>query len=166
MPSVLSRVESGVALIGRSVAWLTLAMVLLTFTVVVLRYGFSLGWIWLQESVTYLHATVFMLAAAWTLQEDGHVRVDIFYRDGSPRYRAVVNLAGALLFLVPFCVFLIAIGWEYVMPSWNLREGSREAGGVPLVYLLKSLILLMPLLLLLQSAPLIYRNFKQLRDGG
>ena len=140
-----------VSWLGRTVSWLTLVMTLLIFGVVLLRYGFNLGWIWLQESVTYLHATIFMVAAAWTLQVDDHVRVDIFYRDRSPRYRNLVNLGGTLLFLVPFSVFLLIIAWDYVAVSWASHEGSREAGGLPLVWLLKSLMLVLPVLLLLQS---------------
>lgn len=140
-----------VGALGRAVAWLTLLMTLLTFGVVLLRYGFNLGWIWLQESVTYLHALVFMVAAAWAFQTDDHVRVDIFYRGRSERYRSWVNLAGTLLFLAPFCLFLVVVAWDYVAASWATREASREAGGLPLVWLLKSLILVMPLLLLLQS---------------
>jgi TRAP-type mannitol/chloroaromatic compound transport system permease small subunit len=141
----------GVAGVGRAVSWLTLLVVLVTFGVVLLRYGFNLGWIWLQETITYLHAAVFMLAAAWTLQVDGHVRVDVSYRERSPRYQAMVNLAGTLLLLIPVCVFLLSVAWAYVMRSWAVMEGSREAGGLPLVYLLKSLILALPALLLLQS---------------
>jgi len=137
--------------IGRAVSWLTLVMVVLTFSIVVLRYGLNQGWIWLQESVTYLHAMVFMIAAAWAYQEDKHVRVDIFYRDRSPRHRAWVNLLGTLIFLLPFSVFLLIIGWDYVAASWSAMESSREAGGLPLVYLLKSLILVLPALLLIQS---------------
>jgi TRAP-type mannitol/chloroaromatic compound transport system permease small subunit len=156
--------EKLVAITGRAVAWLTLAMVLLTFAVVILRYGFDLGWIWLQELVTYMHAMVFMLVAAWTLQEDGHVRVDIFYRDRSHRQRALVNLAGTVLFLMPLCVFLLVIGWEYVFSSWSLMEKSREAGGLPLVYLLKSLILLLPALLLMQAVPGLLRALKVLKS--
>jgi len=140
-----------VSWLGRTVSWLTLVMTLLIFAVVLLRYGFNLGWIWLQESVTYLHATIFMVAAAWTFQADDHVRVDIFYRDRSPRYRNLVNLAGTVLFLVPFSVFLLIIAWDYVAVSWASHEASREAGGLPLVWLLKSLMLVLPLLLLLQS---------------
>ena len=140
-----------VGALGRAVAWLTLLMTLLTFGVVLLRYGFNLGWIWLQESVTYLHALVFMVAAAWAFQTDDHVRVDIFYRDRSERYRSWVNLAGTLLLLVPFCLFLVVVAWDYVAASWSTWESSREAGGLPLVWLLKSLILVMPVLLLLQS---------------
>jgi TRAP-type mannitol/chloroaromatic compound transport system permease small subunit len=137
--------------VGRTVSWLTLLMVLLTFAIVILRYGMNQGWIWLQESVTYLHALVFMTAAAWAFQTDDHVRVDIFYRDRSGRHKAWVNLIGTLIFLVPFSIFLIVIGWDYVAASWLTKEGSREAGGLPLVYLLKSLILILPALLLIQS---------------
>jgi TRAP-type mannitol/chloroaromatic compound transport system permease small subunit len=137
--------------LGRGVAWLTLIMTMLIFAVVLLRYGFNLGWIWLQESVTYLHALIFMIAAAWAFQTDDHVRVDIFYRDRSERYRLAVNLAGTVLFLVPFSLFLLYIGWDYVAASWVNREASREAGGLPLVWLLKTLILALPSLLLVQS---------------
>jgi TRAP-type mannitol/chloroaromatic compound transport system permease small subunit len=137
--------------LGQAVSWLTLLMVGLTFAIVVLRYGMNQGWIWLQESVTYLHASVFMIAAAWACQSDEHVRVDIYYRDKSERHKAWVNLLGTLIFLVPFSVFLLIIGWNYVAASWATMETSREAGGLPLVYLLKSLILVLPALLLLQS---------------
>jgi TRAP-type mannitol/chloroaromatic compound transport system permease small subunit len=151
--------------LGQTVAWLTLAMTLLTFGVVVLRYGFNLGWIWLQESITYLHALVFMVAAAWALQTDDHVRVDIFYRARSDRYRYLVNLAGTLLFLLPFSIFLLIIGWNYVAASWATHEASREAGGLPLVWLLKSLILVLPALLLLQSWSTVKSCARALRGG-
>ena len=137
--------------IGRGVSWLTLLMVVLTFSIVILRYGMNQGWIWMQEIVTYLHAVVFMTAAAWTFQTDDQVRVDIFYRDRSNRHKAWVNLLGTLVFLIPFSIFLIVVGWDYVAASWATKEGSREAGGLPLVYLLKSLILVLPALLLIQS---------------
>lgn len=145
---IAARIVGG---LGRGVAWLTLVMTLLIFAVVLLRYGLNLGWIWLQEGGTYLHALIFMTAAAWAFQTDDHVRVDIFYRDRSPRYQHAVNLAGTLLCLVPFSLFLLYIGWDYVAASWVNWEGSREAGGLPLVWLLKSLILVLPILLLLQS---------------
>jgi TRAP-type mannitol/chloroaromatic compound transport system permease small subunit len=140
-----------IAVLGRTVSWLTLLMTLLAFGIVVLRYGFNLGWIWLQESVTYLHALVFMVAAAWAFQTDDHVRVDIFYRARSERYRNWVDLVGTLVLLLPFCLFLLVIGWDYVAASWANHKASREAGGLPLVWLLKSLILVLPALLLLQS---------------
>jgi len=139
-------------------------MVILTFVIVVLRYGFNLGWIWLQESVTYLHAMVFMLAAAWAWQTDDHVRVDIYYRERSPRQKAVVNLVGTLIFLVPVCVFLLFISWNYVLVSWTGQEGSREAGGLALVYLQKTLILVLPAMLLLQSATEVRRSIHTMRQ--
>ena len=92
-----------------------------------------------------------MVVAAWTLQQDGHVRVDIFYSKMSGHSRAMVDLLGTLLFLVPFCLFVLVTAWPYVGSSWELLEASREAGGLPLVFLLKSLILVMPVLLLGQS---------------
>ena len=140
-----------IAVCGKSVAWLTLVMVLLTFTIVILRYGFNMGWIWLQETLTYLHVAVFTIVAAWTLQQDGHVRVDIFYADMPEKKRALTDLLGTLVFLIPFCIFVLIIAWPYVANSWKLLESSREAGGLPLVFLLKSLILVLPALLLAQA---------------
>jgi TRAP-type mannitol/chloroaromatic compound transport system permease small subunit len=136
---------------GRYVAWLTAGMVLVTFVVVVLRYVFDMGWIAMQESVTYMHGLVFMLGAAYTLRHDGHVRVDIFYRKMSPRGRALVNLLGTLLLLGPMMIYILSDSWQYVTSSWDVMEGSREAGGLPGVYLLKTLLLIMPVLLLLQG---------------
>lgn len=148
---------------GRLVAWLTLLMVLVTFAIVVLRYGFNLGWVALQESVTYMHALVFMLAAAYTWRHDGHVRVDIFYRRFSPRGRAWVDLLGTLLLLLPMMTALFWLSWDYVASAWSLREGSRESGGLPLVWLLKSLLLALPALLALQGVAQIIRSIRILR---
>jgi TRAP-type mannitol/chloroaromatic compound transport system permease small subunit len=138
-------------LTGRIVSWLTLAMVLITFAVVVLRYVFETGSIAMQESVTYLHAIVFMLCAAYTLKHDAHVRVDIFYQRWSERARAWVDLTGTLLLLMPVCVFIIVSSLDYVAMSWSIQEGSQEAGGLDGVYLLKAVIPLMAGLLLLQG---------------
>ncbi|HEB55587.1 MAG TPA: TRAP transporter small permease subunit [Gammaproteobacteria bacterium] len=136
---------------GRSVAWLTLLMVLLTFIIVVLRYGFDSGWIALQESVTWLHATVFMIGASYALKRDSHVRVDIFYQKFSPRGRALVDLLGSLLLLLPVCLFIFLASWDYVLEAWKIGESSAETGGLPGLYLLKSLLLIMPSLLILQA---------------
>ena len=151
---------------GKTVAWLTLLMVLLTFSIVILRYGFNLGWIWLQEILIYFHVTVFTIGAAWTLQQNGHVRVDIFYADMPAKKRALIDLLGTLLFLIPFCIFLLVIAWPYVTGSWKLLEGSREAGGLPLVFLLKSLILVLPALLLGQAVLNTTDALKTLRGNG
>jgi TRAP-type mannitol/chloroaromatic compound transport system permease small subunit len=161
-----SALRSIIALCGKTAAWLTVAMVLLTFAIVILRYGFNLGWIWLQESVVYFHVTVFTVVTAWALQQDGHVRVDIFYTKMPDRKRALVDLLGTLFFLVPFCLFILATAWPYVASSWKVLEGSREAGGLPLVFLLKSLILVMPVLLLGQSFINATDAWKTLRNAS
>lgn len=150
---------------GRCIAWLTLAMVLVTFAIVIFRYAFSMGWIWLQESVSYLHAFVFMLGAAYTFKHDGHVRVDIFYRHFSHRQRALVDLLGNLLLVLPVCIFIFFNSWDDVANSWARLEGSEETDGLDLVYVLKTCMLLMPLLVSLQGIAHILRNFLSLRAG-
>ncbi len=136
---------------GQASAWLTLLLVLVTFTVVVLRYVFQFGSIAMQESILYLHASVFMLGAAYTLKKDGHVRVDIFYRSFSAKHKALVNLLGSLFLLLPVCSFLLWASWGYVANAWSIHEGSGETGGLPYVYLLKTLIPLAAFLLILQG---------------
>jgi len=145
------RIDALAELTGRIVAWLTLVMVLVTGTVVLLRYAFNTGSIALQESITYLHATVFMLCAAYTLKHDAHVRVDIFYQRCTPRTRAWIDLLGTLLLLLPVCMFILVSSLDYVSAAWAVHEGSREAGGLNGVYLLKTLIPVMAVLMLLQG---------------
>lgn len=137
--------------IGQWVATLTLAMALVYFGVVVMRYLFSLGSIALQESVTYMHAMVFMLAAAWTLSIDGHVRVDIFYSRWSARRKDWADLIGSLLLLLPVAIFLFAVSLSFVTESWRVQETSAQPGGLAYVYLLKTLILVMATQLVLQA---------------
>jgi TRAP-type mannitol/chloroaromatic compound transport system permease small subunit len=148
---VLNVVESFTETTGRLIAWLTMLMVVLVMIVVVTRYFLEVGSIALQESVTYLHCLVFMLGLAFTLKHDGHVRVDIFYRGFSPKSKAVVNLLGGILFLVPVCLLIFFTSWNYVLASWAIQETSAENNGLPFVYLLKTLMLLMPATLLLQG---------------
>jgi len=143
---------------GRFIACLTLGMVVITFTVVVLRYLFHSGSIALQESITYLHATLFMLGAAWTLKQDGHVRVDIFYSKHSRRTRAWIDLVGTLLLLFPVCGFILFSSLDYVAASWSVQEGSQEAGGLDAVFLLKTTIPVMAVLLMLQGCAIILNN--------
>lgn len=151
--------------IGRAAAWLTLLMVLITFVVVVMRYAFDAGFIWIQESVVWMHAVVFMLGAAYTLRDEEHVRVDVFYRNMSPQRRAWVDLLGVIIFLVPVCVFLAWNSWDFVLQSWRIGESSRESGGLPypFVPLLKSALLLMPLTVALQGVSLLLKSLRTLR---
>ncbi len=144
-------IDRAIAAIGRAAAWCCLYVVLAEFAVVFMRYALGIGSIKLQESVLYAHAGLFMLAAAWTLQVDGHVRVDIFYTQLKPRARALVDLLGALLFLLPFAVVLAMLSIPYVERSWAILEHSPEASGLPFVYLLKTLIPVFALLIGLQG---------------
>ncbi|WP_340680348.1 TRAP transporter small permease subunit [Paraglaciecola sp.] len=145
------------------VSWFTLLMVLLTFLIVVLRYGFNLGWIAMQESVMYLHAMVFLLGCAHTLRVNEHVRVDIFYRRFSPVKKAWVDIFGCLLLLMPVNFFILWMSWDYVIASWQLFESSPQAGGLPLVFVLKTLILLFAVSMNLQGIAELLRHFLALK---
>ena len=144
--------------IGRTIAWLTLFMVITQFIVVVLRYLFNIGWIAMQESILYMHALVFMLGAAYTLKHNAHVRVDIFYHKMTHRGKAWVDVLGTLLLLLPVCIFIFSYSWEYVANSWALLESSREAGGLPGLFVLKTSLLAMAGLLGLQGISLLLKN--------
>ena len=143
---------------GRLIAWLTLAMMVLTCTVVVMRYFLETGSIAMQESVTYLHSFLFLLGAAYTLKRGGHVRVDILYQRFTPRIQALVDAIGTLLFLIPVCLLILIVCWDYVINSWAIQEVSKEARGLAGVYLLKSLLLVMPITLLLQGLAEFIKN--------
>ncbi|MFC3093671.1 TRAP transporter small permease subunit [Alteromonas sediminis] len=137
-------------------------MALTTFVVVVLRYGFNLGWVALQESIQYQHAFVFMLFAAHALGQDEHVRVDIFYRHWSGKQQAWVNIFGTIAFLFPVCMSIVFYSWSYVLESWRLLEGSKEAGGLPLVFVMKSLIPAFAVLMMLQGIAIVLRAMQSL----
>ncbi len=151
MTVLADRINRLTAAIGRAVAWLVLAVVLLQFALVVARYLFGVGSVWLTETVIYAHAAVFMLAAAWTLQLGGHVRVDIFYADASARAKALIDLAGSVLLLLPFALVLLLLAVPYAARSWAILEHSQEQSGLPLVFVLKTLIPLFALLMALQG---------------
>lgn len=148
--------------LGKALSWLSLAMVGVTFLVVVLRYVFSIGSAWLQDLVIYLHSAMFLGAAGYTLLKDGHVRVDIFYRGLSVRARNWVNLLGGLLLLFPTIGVIAWQSWPYVADSWTVLEGSQDAG-LPVVFLLKTMILLYCAVLGLQGLSLMLSSWSQLR---
>jgi TRAP-type mannitol/chloroaromatic compound transport system permease small subunit len=150
---------------GKAIAWLTLVMVVVTCAVVTARYLFNFGSIGLQESVMYMHGAVFMLGIAFTLKEQGHVRVDVLYEKFPPRVKVCIDIAGHLLFLIPFSIFVLWTSLEYVSFSWSLRESSGQPGGLPGVYLIKGLIPAMAFLLLLQGISEILKGFLSLTPG-
>lgn len=155
---LVNSIDRFTAITGSVLAWCVLLMALITTTVVVLRYGFSTGAIALQESITYLHGSLFMLGVAYALYSGAHVRVDIFYRDFTARQKAWVNALGGIVFLLPLCVVVVVLSWGYVADSWAVRESSPEPGGIPFLYLLKSLLPLMAINLAIAGCADIVRN--------
>lgn len=145
--------------IGRAIAWLTLGMVLVEFTVVLSRYVFGLGSTLMQESIVYMHAIVFLACAGYALVYNGHVRCDIFYAAATPRNKAIIDIVGTFLFLIPMCILIGWMAWPYVRASWAVMEISQEGRmGIPAVFLLKSLILAFPALLALQAVSLLLQS--------
>ncbi|MBE0362869.1 hypothetical protein PULV_a0457 [Pseudoalteromonas ulvae UL12] len=149
--SVASYLDSFTERLGQCLAWSTCLMVLIMTSVVILRYVFNLGWIAMQESIIYIHASVFMLGCGYALKYNEHVRVDVLYRHLSQTKQAWVDCFGIVFLLIPTTVFILWSSYDYVLQSWQVKEGSIEAGGIPGVYLLKTLLFLFPVTLLLQA---------------
>lgn len=143
---------------GRLAGVLAAALVALVFGLVLARYAFNAGSVATQEAVLWLHAALFLLGLGYTLRHDGHVRVDVFSQRWSAKVRARVTLAATLALLLPFCVFMLAMSWDYVAASWSAREGSRDPGGLPGWYLLKALLPVSAALLFLQGVALALRS--------
>ena len=152
------RIDAVNEVVGKAVSWLAIVMVLVEFAVVVMRYIFGLGSIMMQESVVYMYAVIFMAGAGYTLLRDGHVRIDILYRGANRRRKALVNLVGVVIFLIPVSLLIWIKSFPYVASSWRVLEGSRETSGIPAVFLLKSFILVFAALLLLQGVSLAIRS--------
>ncbi len=155
----LTRIFDGLnTVIGKTTAWLAIIMVVFQFVIVLLRYVYGLGFIWMQESIMYMHALLFMVGAGYTFLMDGHVRVDVFYREASRRRKALVDLLGSAFFLIPFSVMIIIVSRDYVANSWSVFEGSKETSGIQGIYLLKSVIIVFAVLMILQGLSAIARS--------
>ena len=139
-------------------------MVLITFLVVVLRYGFNIGFIWMQESVRFMYAAVFLLCAGYTLLKDKHVRVDVLYLNLSERSKAIVDLLGSVFLLLPVCFVIFYYSWSYVINSWQQMEGSIEERGLHLVFIMKTFIWLFAILVSMQSLATIINSFIILKN--
>lgn len=143
---------------GRIAALCAIVMMVIVTVVVVLRYGAGYGNIALQESVTYLHSCLFMLGVSYALKTDAHVRVDIFYRRFSSRTKAWLNAVCGVIFLLPFSAFIFYVSTDFIIGSWRIYESSSEPGGIPAVFLLKTLIAVMSVGLFLQGVAEVLRN--------
>lgn len=172
--AILDKLECVTELIGRSVALLSILLMLITFIVVVMRYGFeaanltlfdtTISSIALQESVIYLHATLFMLASGYTLKHNEHVRVDVLYRQFSPTTKAWIDILGSIFLLLPVCGFILYTSLDFVDFAWRIKEKSQEAEGLPYVWLLKTLIPTMSIVLIFQGIIEILKNTGVLLD--
>lgn len=161
-------IDHAIKVVGNAVSWLTLIMTVITFLIVILRYVFNIGSIWMQESLVWMHSAIFLLGAAYTLKLDEHVRVDIFYRSFSPKQKSWVNIIGAIFFALPVCIFLLIVTGDFVSSSWLVKEISRDAGGLlyPAIPLLKSMLLIMPLLIIFQIISILCKEFIKIREGS
>lgn len=149
--------------VGRAVSWLTLGTVLVCFTVVALRYGFSLGHVWMQDIYVWFHAAVFMLGAGYTLKVGGHVRVDLIYARLSDRRRAWVDIFGSFVLMTPYLVIMLATSLPFTLSSWRILEHSLQPDGLPGFYIIKSVLVLYGLLLAIQALALLARSVLVLR---
>ena len=150
---------------GKICSWFVALMVLVTCLVVVMRYGLDMGSVFLQDVVLYLHGGLFLLGAAFALKREAHVRVDIFYRNFSTSKKAIVDLLGNLIFLQPICWTILLYSWGYVEFSWRIMEVSPEPDGLPFVYVQKSLLIVVAILLALQSISEILKSLLIIKHG-
>ena len=150
---------------GKICSWFVALMVLVTCLVVIMRYGLDMGSVFLQDVVLYLHGGLFLLGAAFALKRGAHVRVDIFYRNFSNSKKALVDLLGNLIFLQPICWTILLYSWGYVEFSWRIMEVSPEPDGLPFVYVQKSLLIVVAILLALQSISEILKSFLIIKHG-
>lgn len=165
MTRIANTLDSINRVTGLTIRWLALAMVLVQFVIVLLRYVFGVSDIALNESVLYMHATLFMLGAGYTLLIDKHVRVDIFYAKASPHAKARIDLFGHLFLLIPSMIALLWWSWPSVRNAWNIMEGALSVGGIPAAFLLKTLIPAFCALLIVQSISCALRALLVLRDN-
>ena len=162
---VVNFFEKSNKVIGEYISWFIIFMVITQLIIVMARYIFGIGFLKLQELLIYLHGLSFTLAAGYTLLNDEHVRVDLIYRASSDMYKSIINILGSLFFLIPFCLITYSTSLPYVKRSWKIFEGSPETSGLNAVYLLKTALIIFPLLLLIQAVSIIYRNIKKIIES-
>ncbi len=144
--------------IGRTFSWLALGIVVVCFTVVVQRYVFSVSHLWMQDLYIWLNGAMFTAVAGYALLRNDHVRVDIFYRPARVRTRALADLVGVLLFLLPFTWVVYQYSMPFVVRAWSYYEASANVGGMPGLFILKSFIIAFAALIALQGVAMIIRS--------
>jgi TRAP-type mannitol/chloroaromatic compound transport system permease small subunit len=144
--------------LGQVFSWLTLGIVLVCFTVVVMRYVFSTGSVLMQDLYVWMNGVMFMGIAGFTLLKEGHVRVDLFYRTASFKRKAISDLIGCLVFLFPFVISISLYAFPYVARSWQFMEGSANYGGMPGLYVVKSFIIVFAVVVGIQALAMMGRS--------
>ncbi|MBB5319807.1 TRAP transporter small permease subunit [Marinobacter oulmenensis] len=138
------KLDEGLARLSSLCGWVAcVAMILMAANVfydVVARYAFNEVSIGLQEMEWHLYSVVFMLGIPYALRSDGHVRVDVFYTNWGQKTKAMVNLIGALIFIIPFAYLIGTYGYEFALDSYNMGEGSGDPGGLPNRWIIKAVI--------------------------
>ena len=155
---ISSSIDRVIDFIGIKVSWLTTILVVLICTDVFLRYFLQSTKTWILELEWHFFAVLFLIGASYTLQHDKHVRVDLFYEKFSDRTKRFVNIAGMILFLVPWCIVVLNTSWDYFMNSYSFKEGSSQPNGLPARYIIKSFIWTGFMLLLLQGISILIKS--------
>ena len=158
LTNISDKINSINRTLGRLFAWLTFAMVLLMFANVISRYLFDINLVWQQERVGFMHAIVFLGASGYTLLSDKHVRVDVIYHNLSTQKKAIVNLVGTILFLLPVAFAISYLSADFIIHSWQLQEASAEYNGIKGVFVLKTFIWVFSGSLILQGFSIILRS--------
>lgn len=148
---------------GQLASWLTTILVILICVDVFMRYLLNISHVWVTELETHLFALIFLLGAAYTLGKDAHVRVDLFYANFSERKKAVINIAGVICFLIPWCMVVIRSSWKYAHNSYKINETSPDPGGLPALWIIKFMIVFAFILLMLEALRLMISSIQVLR---
>ena len=157
LEKIIIFIENFTKTVSRLTSWLIITMVLIAFSVVILRYFFNFGFVWMQEIYVWFHGIVFLFGASYALMHDKHVRVDIFYRPTSEKKKAWINLIFSIIFILPFIFVIFKYSIPYILKSWASLEKSREAGGLPFLYIYKTTLIFFCFLLFFQTIALIFR---------
>jgi TRAP-type mannitol/chloroaromatic compound transport system permease small subunit len=145
-------------IIGRVFAWLALAIVVVCFTVVVQRYLFATSYVWMQDLYIWLNGAMFTAVAGFALLRDDHVRVDIFYRPAKLKTRAIADMIGVIVFLLPFMWIVYKYSMPFVQRAWSYHESSANVGGMPGLFILKSFIIAFAVLIAAQGLAMLIRS--------
>ena len=150
--------------IANGLLYILIALILLVFSTVFFRYVFNMSYIIVQEIIMYLHALIFMFGISYALKENSHVKIDVLYNTLNKRTQRVISIAGLVSFILPTALFVIYISIDMVTQSWVIFEGSSEAGGLNLVFILKSLIPISGVLIFLQGISELIKHIRVSRS--